>query len=130
MPKPNERPEERIGEALVSAEHNPVGAGARRLEAPSFYAATAQVLISGNDATLLFARPHPAILPNGTLAPVPMRETVALVQMSIAGVKDLALMLTDVVSRIEQKTGEIPSELTLQSGLGSRATNKRRSNGH
>ena len=102
----------------------------RRLEAPSFYAATAQVLISGNDATLLFTKPHPAMLPDGTLAPVPLREPVALVHLSIAGLKDLALMLADIVNRVEQKTGEIVSELSPPRGSGMAVASKRRSNGH
>lgn len=55
----------------------PVKAEARRLDAPTFYAATAQVLISGNDASLLFTRPHPAVLPDGSLASTPLRETVS-----------------------------------------------------
>jgi hypothetical protein len=108
----------------------PVKAEARRLDAPSFYAASAQVLVSGNDATLLFSRPHPAILPDGSLAPVPMRETVALVQMSIAGMKDLALILTDMVRRVEQQTGVIQSELSGPSGFALAGANKRASNGH
>jgi hypothetical protein len=124
--------EEPRSEASVSREpkSEPVGAGARRLEAPTFYAATAQVLISGNDAILLFTRPHPAILPDGTLAPVPMRETVALVQMSLAAMKGLTLILSDVVKRVEQQTGEIHSEPTVHSNLAPPVANTRRSNGH
>lgn len=44
----------------------------KRLEVPSYYAASAQVLISGNDATLLFTKPHPAMLPDGTVSATPL----------------------------------------------------------
>jgi hypothetical protein len=119
-------------DAVISAAPNPepVKAEARRLDAPTFYAATAQVLISGNDASLLFARPHPAVLPDGSLAPVPLRETVALVQMSIAGIKDLALTLTDMVRRVEQQTGLTQSELSGRSDFALAGANKRGANGH
>lgn len=121
-----------VTEASGSPEPNrePVNAEARRLDAPTFYAAAAQVLISGNDASLLFTRPHPAMLPDGTLASAPMREPVALVQMSIAGMKDLALILSDMVRRIEQQTGEIQSELSGRSNLAVPTVSKRQSNGH
>jgi hypothetical protein len=108
----------------------PVKAEARRLDAPTFYAATAQVLISGNDASLLFTRPHPATLPDGSLASTPLRETVALVQMSIAGMKDLAQILTDMVRRVEQQTGVIQSELSGRSDIALSGANKRGANGH
>jgi hypothetical protein len=120
------------GDALISTAPNPepVKAEARRLDAPVFYAASAQVLVSGNDATLLFSRPHPAILPDGSLAPVPMRETVALVQMSIAGMKDLALILTDMLRRVEQQAGAIQSELSGRSEFALSGVSKRGSNSH
>src|SRR5947208_3579119 len=69
----------------------------RRLEAPFFYAANAQILISGNSATLLFTRPHPAILPDGNIAPTPLREAVALIEMSLAGLKELAKAAADLI---------------------------------
>jgi len=49
----------------------------RRLDAPFYYAANAQILISGNEVNLLFTRPHPAVLPDGNLAPAPLRESVS-----------------------------------------------------
>src|ERR1041385_402220 len=105
----------------------PVKAEARRLDAPTFYAATAQVLISGNDATLLFTKPHPAILLDGSLASSPMREMVAIVHMSIAGMKDLGLIVSDVIRRVEQQTGEIQSELSRPLGFAVAGANRRRS---
>ncbi len=127
MPHGKGEIEEPIIDTPTSA---PATTSARRLEAPSYYAATAQVLISGNDATLLFTRPHPAMLPDGTLASVPIREPVALVQMSIAGLKDLALTLNDIVNRVEQKTGEIHTELTQIKDLDRSVGKPRKSNGH
>src|SRR5438067_140046 len=78
----------------------------RRLEAPFFYAANAQILISGNSATLLFTRPHPAILPDGNIAPTPLREAVALVEMSLAGLRELANAAADLIRQIEDRNVE------------------------
>ena len=74
----------------------------RRLEAPFFYAANAQVLISGNSATLLFTRLHPAVLPDGNIAPTPLREPVALVEMSLAALRELSRAAADVIRKAEQ----------------------------
>jgi hypothetical protein len=76
-----------------------------RLEAPFYYAANAQILISGNDASLLFTRPHPAVLTDGNLAPVPRREPVALISMSIAGLKELSQAAAQVIRLVEQRNG-------------------------
>ena len=84
----------------------------RRLEAPFFYAANAQILISGNSATLLFTRPHPAILPDGNIAPTPLREAVALVEMSLAGLKDLAKAAADVIRQIEERNADAQTSAT------------------
>jgi len=89
----------------------------RRLEAPFFYAANAQVLISGNSATLLFTRPHPAILPDGNIAPTPLREPVALVEMSLAALKELSSSAADVVRKVEDRSGET-SPHSMPSGTG------------
>ena len=81
----------------------------RRLEAPFFYAANAQVLISGNSATLLFTRPHPAILPDGNIAPTPLREPVALIEMSLAALKELSRSAADVIRKVEGPSAETTS---------------------
>jgi hypothetical protein len=99
-------------EEALSATSSSLPPSSQRLDAPCFYAATAQVLISGNDATLLFTRPHPAVFPDGSLAPAPMPEPVALVHMSIASLKDLVMILGDVIYRVEAQSGEIRSQLT------------------
>ena len=78
----------------------------RRLEAPFFYAANAQILISGNRATLLFTRPHPAILPDGNIAPTPLREAVALVEMSLDALKELSKAAADVIRQVEERNTE------------------------
>src|SRR5436305_2057501 len=75
----------------------------RRLEAPFFYAANAQILISGNSAMLLFTRPHPAILPDGNIAPTPLREPVALIAMSVDELKELSKAAADVIRQLEQQ---------------------------
>jgi hypothetical protein len=78
----------------------------RRLEAPFFYAANAQILISGASATLVFTRPHPVVLPDGNIAPTPLREPVALVEMSLAALKELSRSASDVIRKIEQRSIE------------------------
>src|SRR5438874_12737705 len=89
----------------------------RRLEAPFFYAANAQVLISGNTATLLFTRPHPAILPDGNIAPTPLREPVALVEMSLAALKELSSSAADVIRKMEEGAAEMTPH-SISSGNG------------
>jgi hypothetical protein len=91
--------EQRRPDKLTSAAQLTHG---RRLEAPFFYAANAQILISGASATLVFTRPHPAILPDGNIAPTPLREPVALVEMSLAALKELSRSAADVIRKIEQ----------------------------
>jgi len=88
----------------------PNGKG-QRLDVPAFYAAAVQVLVSGNDATVLFTTPHPAITPEGDLAPLPLNEPVVLVHMSLAGLKHLSAVVTDLVRRIEEQAGAVQSEL-------------------
>jgi hypothetical protein len=83
------------------AQRNSLG----RLEAPFYYAAEAQILISGHDASLLFTRPHPAVLPDGNLAAAPRREPVALISMSIAGLKELSQAAAQVIRLVEQRNG-------------------------
>jgi len=89
----------------------------RRLEAPFFYAANAQVLISGKSATLLFTRPHPAILPDGNIAPTPLREPVALVEMSLAALKELSSSAAEVIRKVEEGTAEMTPH-SIPSGNG------------
>jgi hypothetical protein len=89
----------------------------RRLEAPFFYAANAQVLISGNSATLLFTRPHPAILPDGNIAPTPLREPVALVEMSLAALKELSSSAAEVIRKVEEGAAEMTPH-SIPSGNG------------
>jgi hypothetical protein len=89
----------------------------RRLEAPFFYAANAQVLITGNSATLLFTRPHPAILPDGNIAPTPLREPVALVEMSLAALKELSSSAADIVRKVEEGAAEMTPH-SIPSGNG------------
>ena len=74
--------------------------------APSYYAANAQILISGNDGSLLFTRPQPAILPDGNLASAPLQEPVALVAMGIADLKGLSKAAADVIWQLEQQNPE------------------------
>ena len=82
------------------------GTRAHRLEVPCYYAANAQILLSDNDVMLLFTRPHPAILPDGHVAPAPLQQPVALIQMSFLGLKNLSRTMVDMVRQAESKGGE------------------------
>ena len=50
--------------------------------------------------------------------------------MSISGIKDLALILTDMVRRVEQQTGVINSEVSGPSDFALSGISKRGSNSH
>jgi hypothetical protein len=56
---------------------------------------------------LLFTTPHPALTEQGDLAPQPINEPVALIHMSVAGLKDLSMVLTDLVLRCEQQANSL-----------------------
>ena len=76
-----------------------------RLEAPSYYAANAQVLVHGESAMLLFTRTQPVMLSNnGNIAPMPLRDPVAIIQMNVHGLADLSKATADVIWQIEQQS--------------------------
>jgi hypothetical protein len=75
-----------------------------RLEAPSYYAANAQVLVHGESAMLLFTRTQPVMLSNGNIAPRPLGDTVAIIQMNVPGLADLSKATADVIWQIEQQS--------------------------
>ena len=78
----------------------------RWVGAPSYYAANAQILISGNDGSLLFTRPQPAVSPNGKLTSAPLQDPVALIAMSVADLKGLSKAAADVIWQLEQQNPE------------------------
>ena len=89
----------------------PKAAKPQRLDVPTFYAAGAQILVSGNDASLLFTTPHPMVTPEGELATKPLNEPVVLIHMSLAGLKELSTVAADIARRIEQ-AGSFQSDVS------------------
>ncbi len=90
-------------------------ATATPINAPLFYANAMSVFLAGNDATITFARPHPAIVPGlkeGQSAAI--TEPVAIIQMSVQTLKDLYLAIKIQVDRYEEKFGEIETIYSRQ----------------
>jgi hypothetical protein len=92
--------------ALVSTQH--------RLEAPSYYAANAQILIHGECAMLLFTRPHPALLPNRNIAPGPLREPVAIIEIDLGALKNLSQATAEAIRRVEGESRQTGMKSVLK----------------
>jgi hypothetical protein len=84
------------------------------IEAPTYFASSLQVIRAGNDFTLLFQRPRPATLPDGSPAPIAIAEPVALLQVSAATLKDISVLLQRMVAQVEQDYGPIETDFTRQ----------------
>jgi hypothetical protein len=88
-----------------SSSTDPVQTEIRKIEVPTYYAASVQIFLAVNDASLMFTRPTPGTLPNGALSTIAMIEPVALIQMSIETLKDLAVLIGDQIEQIEVSRG-------------------------
>ena len=75
----------------------------RRLEAPSYYAEDAQILMHGDSAMLLFTRPHPAVMPDRNIAPTPLREPVTTIGMNVQALADLSNTIDAAIQKIEEQ---------------------------
>lgn len=93
----------------------------RVIEAPTYFASALQVIRAGNDFTLLFQRPRPATLPDGSPAPIAIAEPVALLQVSSATLKDISVLLQHMVAQLEQDYGPIETDFTRQSQAQSKS---------
>jgi hypothetical protein len=87
-------------------------ADVQRVEAPSFYASTIQVTLAGNDCIIVFTRPHPAVKPDGGHASVAISEPVAIINLSMASVKDLSVLLAGLIKNYEAENGAIETPFT------------------
>ncbi|HVW73167.1 MAG TPA: hypothetical protein VHC39_05985 [Rhizomicrobium sp.] len=81
--------------------------GAVPIEGNIVNAAGVQILWAGNDCTIVFTRPRPALTPTGENAPAALSEVVAIISFSAATMKDLSIAVAEQVSRYEAKFGEI-----------------------
>jgi hypothetical protein len=82
--------------APLSAQH--------RLEAPSYCAANAQILVPDKSATLLFTRTQPVMLSNGNIARMPLPDPVAIIQMNIHRLAELCQATADVIGQVERQS--------------------------
>jgi hypothetical protein len=81
--------------------------GAKPVEGNIYTASAVQIFWAGNDCTLTFTRPRPALLPTGGPAPAAMAEVVVIMQLSAATMKDLSVLLPEQVAKYEEKFGII-----------------------
>ena len=87
------------------------------INVPIFYTSMMNIFLAGNDATLIFMRPHPAIsaeMKEGTA--LALSEPVAAMQMSMQTLKDLYLAIKLQIEPYEKDFGEI--QTTYSRGLG------------
>ncbi len=75
------------------------------ISAPTFRADTFHAICTQTDAYIVVNRAHPCKSENGELAPFMAQETVAVMTMSIATLKDLSAILASQVAEYERKTG-------------------------
>jgi hypothetical protein len=71
-----------------------------------------QLSRAGNDITLIFQRPHPAVVRDGNLASLALGEITAIVHMSASTMKDLSIVLDDAVGQYEATFGKIETDFT------------------
>lgn len=89
--------------------------------APLYFASQMRLGMSPTECTLTFLRPKPAQLvkDGAVLADLGRLESVAIVQMTPAAMKDLMVLLRDQIASYEAQWGEIKSEFTSgRSGSG------------
>jgi hypothetical protein len=89
-------------------------------DVPSYYAADAQILMHGDSALLLFARPHPAALPDRNIAPSALRNPVAMIGMNVRGLADLSNTIAAVIQQIENQGQESHTNSSAGKQDGSR----------
>jgi hypothetical protein len=88
-------------------------ANLRPLEAPRLYASSFQLQGSGNDFNLILQRGSPTQNPDGSIHPaISKLETVAVLTMSPASVKDLHLLLGTQIEHHQQQYGAIETPFT------------------
>jgi hypothetical protein len=87
----------------------------RKVEVPTYFASNVNVSKIANDANLMFARWVPTVRADGTPSSVAIAEPVVLIQMSLGTLKDLSLLVSDMVAQIERDSGQqIETDYTKQ----------------
>jgi hypothetical protein len=88
--------------------------GAKPIEGPVANASTSVVMQAGNDALLVFGRPRPLFGSDGQMANFAVTETVAMIHMSVASLKDLHWALGVNIDAYEKIHGKIVTDASLQ----------------
>jgi hypothetical protein len=89
-----------------------LAATGKPIDGPVANASTVLLSIAGNDAILVFNRPRPVIMPDGSMPQVAVAETTAIIHVSMATLKDLSLLLNGTIQQYEKNFGEIETEYT------------------
>ena len=83
------------------------------VQAPSFYCSAMQAAIAGNDCMITLLAARPAFRKStGQSIELAIQQPVGVVYMSMRSLKDLQLIVNDIVSRYEAEWGSIETEFT------------------
>lgn len=108
--------DERAGVASLEDLEAALSAGAKvePVEAPTFFASGIRVGVSPTECNLTFQRGRPAqVVRDGqVIADVGTMENVAVIQMSVGGLKDLTLLLQQQIAKYEDDWGPIETEFS------------------
>lgn len=81
------------------------------LQVPTYFGASFQTLVAGNDAMLIMASPRPAVSKSsGQPTNWAIQIPVCAWQMSIHSLKDLSIVVNDLVSKYEADKGIIQTD--------------------
>jgi hypothetical protein len=88
------------------------------IDAPTFYASQIQVMFTGNDATIVFARTRSTTSGNVPVTNIVRSEPVAIIVMSPQTAKDLLVLLKGQTDIFEKEFGEITTPYTKKQAGG------------
>ncbi len=78
------------------------------------HASSIQLTFAGNDALVIFMQPRPATMPDGSIAPIALSDTSAMIHMSVATLKDFSVLLNDTIGQYEKDFGPVETHYTRQ----------------
>jgi hypothetical protein len=90
-----------------------LAAQGKEIQGPVANAGGAIVIQAANDAMLIFNRPHPLII-NGQFANIATSETVAIIHMSLATLKDLHIAIGEAIEIYEKTHDKIVTDTMKQ----------------
>jgi hypothetical protein len=89
-------------------------AGSKEIQGPVANAANTIVMQAANDAIIMFTRPRPLLTADGQFSNVAAAETVAVIHMSMATLKDFQWAIGEQVRLWEEGHGEIVTDAMKQ----------------